>query len=251
MRCPKTRSTTCRPSGRSAPTSTTPSTRRCTRARSRIRTASGASRPSASTGSSPTRRSRTPPTTRTTSRSSGSRTARSTSAPTASTAISRSAATRSPSSGKATIPTIHKTSPTGSCTPRCCRFANVLKKHGVKKGDRVTIYLPMISEAAYAMLACARIGAVHSVVFGGFSPGFARRPHRGLQVRHHHHRRRGRARRPQDSAQGQRRRRLREGTGVKTVIVVRHTGAGHHEGRPRRLLRRRSPRSSADCPPRR
>jgi acetyl-CoA synthetase len=51
-----------------------------------------------------------------------------------------------------------------------CRFANVLKAHGVKKGDRVTIYLPMIPETAYAMLACARIGAVHSVVFGGFSP---------------------------------------------------------------------------------
>ncbi len=51
-----------------------------------------------------------------------------------------------------------------------CRFANVLKARGVKKGDRVTIYLPMIPEVAYAMLACARIGAVHSVVFGGFSP---------------------------------------------------------------------------------
>jgi len=50
------------------------------------------------------------------------------------------------------------------------RFANILKAHGVKKGDRVTIYLPMIPEAAYAMLACARIGAVHSIVFGGFSP---------------------------------------------------------------------------------
>jgi acetyl-CoA synthetase len=50
-----------------------------------------------------------------------------------------------------------------------CRLANVLKAHGVKKGDTVTIYLPMIPEAAYAMLACARIGAVHSVVFGGFS----------------------------------------------------------------------------------
>src|ERR1700694_4695001 len=50
------------------------------------------------------------------------------------------------------------------------RFANVLKAQGAKKGDRVTIYLPMIPEAAYAMLACARIGAVHSVVFGGFSP---------------------------------------------------------------------------------
>ncbi|MBB4051544.1 acetyl-CoA synthetase [Devosia subaequoris] len=51
-----------------------------------------------------------------------------------------------------------------------CRCANVLKSLGVKKGDRVTIYLPMIPQAAYAMLACARIGAVHSVVFGGFSP---------------------------------------------------------------------------------
>ncbi len=50
------------------------------------------------------------------------------------------------------------------------RLANVLKAQGVKKGDRVTIYLPMIPEAAYAMLACARIGAIHSVVFGGFSP---------------------------------------------------------------------------------
>jgi acetyl-CoA synthetase len=53
---------------------------------------------------------------------------------------------------------------------RVSKFANVLKANGVKKGDRVTIYLPMIPEAAYAMLACARIGAVHSVVFGGFSP---------------------------------------------------------------------------------
>jgi acetyl-CoA synthetase len=51
-----------------------------------------------------------------------------------------------------------------------CRLANVMKKHGVKKGDRVTIYLPMIPEAAYAILACARLGAIHSVVFGGFSP---------------------------------------------------------------------------------
>ena len=50
------------------------------------------------------------------------------------------------------------------------KFANILRGHGVRKGDRVTIYLPMIPEAAYAMLACARIGAIHSVVFGGFSP---------------------------------------------------------------------------------
>src|SRR5262249_20479223 len=48
-----------------------------------------------------------------------------------------------------------------------CRFANVLKAHGVARGDVVTIYMPMIPEAAYAMLACARIGAIHSVVFGG------------------------------------------------------------------------------------
>ncbi len=51
-----------------------------------------------------------------------------------------------------------------------CKFANVIKKHGVAKGDRVTIYMPMVPEAAYAMLACARLGAVHSIVFGGFSP---------------------------------------------------------------------------------
>jgi acetyl-CoA synthetase len=50
------------------------------------------------------------------------------------------------------------------------RLANVMKAHGVKKGDRVTIYMPMVPEAAYAMLACTRIGAIHSIVFGGFSP---------------------------------------------------------------------------------
>ncbi len=50
-----------------------------------------------------------------------------------------------------------------------CRFANVLKKHGIKKGDKVSLYLPMIPELAISMLACARIGAIHSVVFGGFS----------------------------------------------------------------------------------
>jgi acetyl-CoA synthetase len=51
-----------------------------------------------------------------------------------------------------------------------CKFANVLKNLGVKKGSRVCIYMPMIVEVAYAMLACTRIGAIHSVVFGGFSP---------------------------------------------------------------------------------
>ncbi|MEQ5872626.1 AMP-binding protein, partial [Sagittula sp. NFXS13] len=53
---------------------------------------------------------------------------------------------------------------------RVCRMANVLETMGVRKGDRVIIYLPMIPEAAYAMLACARIGAIHSIVFAGFSP---------------------------------------------------------------------------------
>ncbi|MFV8820158.1 AMP-binding protein, partial [Haliea sp. E17] len=51
-----------------------------------------------------------------------------------------------------------------------CRLANALKARGVQRGDRVCLYMPMIPEAAYAMLACTRIGAVHSVVFGGFSP---------------------------------------------------------------------------------
>src|SRR4030065_121208 len=50
------------------------------------------------------------------------------------------------------------------------RFANVLKKKGIKKGDRVTIYLPMMPELAISMLACARIGAIHNIVFGGFRP---------------------------------------------------------------------------------
>ncbi len=58
----------------------------------------------------------------------------------------------------------------GELHEQVCRLGNALKARGVKKGDRVTIYMPMIPEAAYAMLACARIGAIHSVVFGGFSP---------------------------------------------------------------------------------
>ncbi len=58
----------------------------------------------------------------------------------------------------------------GELKEEVCKFANALKERGVKKGDRVTIYMPMVAEAVYAMLACARIGAVHSVVFGGFSP---------------------------------------------------------------------------------
>ena len=58
----------------------------------------------------------------------------------------------------------------GELHERVCKFANALKALGAKKGDRITLYMPMIPEAAISMLACARIGAVHSVVFGGFSP---------------------------------------------------------------------------------
>lgn len=58
----------------------------------------------------------------------------------------------------------------GELYKQVCRLGNLLRQRGVKKGDRVCIYMPMIPEAAYAMLACARIGAIHSVVFGGFSP---------------------------------------------------------------------------------
>ena len=58
----------------------------------------------------------------------------------------------------------------GELHAEVCRFANALKKLGAKRGDRITIYMPMIPEAAMAMLACTRIGAIHSIVFGGFSP---------------------------------------------------------------------------------
>ena len=58
---------------------------------------------------------------------------------------------------------------TSGCTIEVCKFSNVLKNNGVKKGDRVCIYMPIFLEAVVAMLCCARIGAVHSVVFGGFS----------------------------------------------------------------------------------
>ena len=83
----------------------------------------------------------------------------------------RSAATRPRSSGSRTIRT-RRPHPHLSPAARSdvCRFANLLKAEGVKRGDRVTIYLPMVPEAAVAMLACARIGAIHSVVFAGFTP---------------------------------------------------------------------------------
>ena len=94
---------------------------------------------------------------------------------------------------------------------RVGHLANVLKGHGVKKGDRVTIYLPMIPEAAYAMLACARIGAIHSVVFGGFSADALAGRIADAKSEHRHHRGRRPARRAQGAAEGQCRRRDRKG----------------------------------------
>ena len=113
----------------------------------------------------------------------------------------------------------------GQLHDRVCRLANVLKANGVKKGDRVTIYLPMIPEAAYAMLACARIGAVHSVIFGGFSPDsiagriedcestFVITADEGCRAG-----KRVPLKANVDKA-------LEKVAGVKTVVVLRHTGA--------------------------
>ena len=105
-----------------------------------------------------------------------------------------------------------------------CRLANALRAHGVQKGDRVTIYLPMIPEATIAMLACARIGAVHSVVFGGFSPDSLVNRIQDCRstvlITADEGRRGGRAiplKRNSDNA-------LRHCPEVRDVIVVRHTG---------------------------
>ncbi len=131
-----------------------------------------------------------------------------------------------------------------------CRLANVLKARGVKKGNRVTIYLPMIPEIAVAMLACARIGAIHSVVFGGFSPdslaGRIRDCRSTVLITADEGRRGGRSvplKRNADNA-------LRQCPEVREVIVVRHTGGAidwvedrdtwYHEA---------CAAASADCPP--
>ncbi len=81
-----------------------------------------------------------------------------------------SAGTRRPSSGKAMMPRKANTLPTKSCTATCAASPTSCWKRTLKKGDVVAIYMPMVPEAAVAMLACARIGAIHSVIFGGFSP---------------------------------------------------------------------------------
>ncbi len=105
-----------------------------------------------------------------------------------------------------------------------CRFANALKARGVAKGDRVTLYMPMVPEAAVAMLACARIGAVHSVVFGGFSPealaGRIRDCASRVVVTADEGRRAGRPIPLKANVD-----RALEGVEVDTVVVLRRTGA--------------------------
>jgi acetyl-CoA synthetase len=131
-----------------------------------------------------------------------------------------------------------------------CRFANVLKVRGVKKGDRVTIYMPMIPEAAFAMLACARIGAVHSVVFGGFSPdslaGRIQDCDSKIVLTADEGLRGGKPiplKRNVDEA-------LEKAPGVTDVIVVRRTGGGvtMKEGRDR-WYHEEAAKVGADCPP--
>ena len=130
------------------------------------------------------------------------------------------------------------------------RFANVLKAHGAKKGDRVTIYLPMIPEAAYAMLACARIGAIHSIVFGGFSPdalaGRIADARSEIVITADEGLRGGRKVPLKANADIA----AEKAGGVKHVIVVKHTG-GDVEWRKGRdvWLHEASKAVAADCPP--
>jgi len=130
------------------------------------------------------------------------------------------------------------------------RFANVLKARGVKKGDRVTIYLPMIPEIAVAMLACARIGAIHSVVFGGFSPdslvGRIQDCRSTVLITADEGRRGGRSiplKRNADNA-------LRNCPEVRDVIVVRHTGGTIEWVEDRdHWYHEACAAASSDCPP--
>ena len=130
-----------------------------------------------------------------------------------------------------------------------CRLANALKARGIKKGDRVTIYMPMIPEAAVAMLACARIGAIHSVVFGGFSPdslvGRIRDCKSNCLITADEGLRGGRKvplKHNTDEA-------LAQCPNVHTVIVVRHTGADVPWKNGRDIVCQEAlARASADCP---
>ena len=136
----------------------------------------------------------------------GSRTARSTPPPTASTGIWPTRGDQVAIIWEGDDPAMSRRVTYRELHEQVCRLANVLKHLGVKKGDRVCIYLPMVVEAAVAMLACARIGAVHSVVFGGFSPDSLADRIRDCRRARADHRRRGPARRAQGRAEGQRRR---------------------------------------------
>jgi acetyl-CoA synthetase len=131
-----------------------------------------------------------------------------------------------------------------------CRLANVLKERGVKKGDRVTIYLPMIPEAAYAMFACARIGAIHSVVFGGFSPdsliGRIQDCDSTLLITADEGLRGGRKVPLKVNADTA----LEQCSSVKDVIVVRHTGGGIPWVEGRDIWYHEAvAAASRDCPP--
>ncbi|HYD71625.1 MAG TPA: acetate--CoA ligase [Candidatus Binatia bacterium] len=131
-----------------------------------------------------------------------------------------------------------------------CRFANVLKTRGVQKGDRVTIYMPMIPETAYAMLACTRIGAIHSVVFGGFSPDSLYNRIKDCEskliITADEGVRGGKIiplKQNVDEA-------LEQASGVETVIVVTRTGAGVPMQENRDVLYEdAAAQVSAECPP--
>ena len=119
-------------------------------------------------------------------------------------------------------------------------MANILRTRNVKKGDRVTIYLPMIPEAAYAMLACARIGAIHSVVFAGFSPDSLAQRINDCKSKVDHHRRRRPARRQEGAAEGQCRRGARQDRRRRLGRRGQaHRRQGRHESVARSLVPRR------------
>lgn len=131
-----------------------------------------------------------------------------------------------------------------------CKFSNALKSLGVKRGERVTIYMPMIPEAAVAMLACARIGAIHSVVFGGFSPEALANRIRDCEsnvlITADEGVRGGRSIAMKENADAA----MEKCPNVRTCVVVRRTGGkvGWREGRDHWYEALMS-RSSADCPP--
>ena len=113
-----------------------------------------------------------------------------------------------------------------SCTPRSAASPTRSRRRASRRGDRVVIYMPMVPEAAIAMQACARIGAMHSVVFGGFSAQSLQGPHRGRRRDAADHRRRRLARRQGRRAQGRRRQGAVDGAARRSskVIVLKRTG---------------------------